>query len=81
MKPCVKCEYISRIPMQIGPQAHQVGMTNVCLHPEMADPVEGTPLPCQVVRSNENFCGIKGKNWKQQAPKAPDSDKKVIQLQ
>jgi len=63
----------------MGPQPNQVGMAHVCINPDLGDPVTGEPLMCQVCRSNENFCGIKGGKWKQRQA-TPTTDKKVIEL-
>jgi hypothetical protein len=67
--------------MQVS--ATQLAMMAVCLHPELQDPVEGTPLPCQTIRSNVEFCGIKGLKWKEN-DKVQDAEvtaeRKVIEL-
>lgn len=85
MKPCVNCMFCDRRSVMVAPG--QVQMMFVCTHPELLDPVEGSPLPCHTTRSNADFCGIRGIRWKEKAsnPKEPTeievlSDRKVIQL-
>lgn len=67
MKTCVGCEYHERAAMPVGqrPDGSLIhSMVATCVHSDLQDPVEGTRLPCQTLRSNEAFCGILGKKWK-----------------
>ena len=77
MKPCVTCEFSNRQVMTAPNGQPMVAFA--CLQPDLGDPITGEPLPCQICRSNAEFCGIKGKMWKQKQAK-PIEDKKVIQL-
>lgn len=43
----------------------QMAMVPTCEHPELRDPIQGEILPCQVTRSNEEFCGVSGKYWEE----------------
>ncbi len=80
MKACVNCEFVTRIALT-GPNGQPM-MAYACLQPDLQDPVEGNPLPCHTVRSNESFCGISGKKWKEKIKEAEviSEDRKVIQL-
>lgn len=79
MKACVNCEYVKRLALT-DPQGRPV-MAYACMHPDLQDPVEGTPIPCHTCRSNSDFCGIVGKKWKEKIKEAEViSDRKVIQL-
>lgn len=67
MKYCIGCEYVNEDVKQDQNGAF-VKML-FCGHEEGSDPVVGTPLPCNYCRSNESFCGIKGKLWKKKVDK------------
>lgn len=54
-------------------------MVDMCQNQDCSDPVEGTPLQCQVARSNAEFCGIKGVRYKEKS-KEPKPESKVIEL-
>lgn len=78
MKICHNCKHHNRAPVQVSPgQAH---MIDVCMSEDLRNPVDGTPMPCNVLRSNEIFCGILGKKF-QGKPKEEKKDAtNVIQL-
>jgi len=61
MKHCKKCSFSNYVAVQNGPQMQ---MVDVCTNEECSNPVDGSPIPCQVARSNEVFCGIKAKYFK-----------------
>ncbi len=61
LKHCVNCEFHVREPVQY--QNGQNGMASICQYAENTDPVDGSPLLCSVARTNENFCGLRGKYW------------------
>lgn len=71
MKHCVNCEFMSREPVDY--QNGSRGMASICSHDENTDPVDGSPLLCSIARTNENFCGLKGKYFakKKEPVKAP----------
>lgn len=62
MKHCKDCDFYKPLAVQVSPQHAQ--MMPHCTHEEASDPVTGEPLPCQVARTNPNFCGITGKYFK-----------------
>jgi len=78
MKLCTNCLHYKRH----GTVNNGRGMViELCLHPELPNPVDGTPLPCGIVREKENLCGISGKgfiNAPQDSPTAPTSEKSRI---
>lgn len=68
MKHCIECEFLNEDTQQ-NPQTGQFVKILSCGNEEGSDPVTGTPLPCNYCRSNESFCGIKGRLWKKKEAK------------
>lgn len=66
---CINCEFMDKRPAEVG--RGQMAMVPMCSNISCAEPVEGNPLPCQVARSNEAFCGMAGKHFakKKEVPK------------
>ena len=62
MKICVKCQFITKKGVQVGPQ--QMSMGYFCTHTNCCEPVTGDPLPANVARSAD-FCGLKGIYFKE----------------
>ena len=59
----------------------QMAMGFFCSHPEASEPVTGDPMPCNVARSTNDFCGLKAKYWTQiETLKAVPTPTSVIQL-
>jgi len=75
MKICIECNFaeMTTIETDRGPQR-----VLACRHDECRDPISGVPLPLTTARTQEAFCGIKGKFFKLKEEKKEES--KVIQL-
>lgn len=68
MKICVNCEFKENKVMDTP---HGLQSMFVCNHPECSDPVIGEPIPCNIARTNENFCGMKAKYYQKAEEKEP----------
>lgn len=77
MKICMECDFYKRATLQ-APDG-RVGMADICVNSECRDPVDGSPLPCQVARQQVAFCGIDAKHYRQKK-EAPKKEASVIQL-
>ena len=77
MKTCVTCQFKIKKPVQVSP--NEMAMGFFCEHQEVCEPVTGDPLPCNIARSTDNFCGVRGKYWKLRVEKE-DKPAPVIQL-
>ncbi len=84
MNYCKDCDYAKQSTFDgpPGPNGRPtMGRGLGCTHPELGHPVNGMVLPCDAVRMDDNFCGIKGKYFEIRAETAnvPD-DKPRIQV-
>lgn len=76
MKICIDCEFtkMTTIETDRGPQR-----VLACTYAECRDPISGVPLPLTTARTQEAFCGIKGRYFKLKEPEVKE-ESKVIQL-
>ena len=77
MKICLECEFAERKVMDT-PQGPQLG--GVCAHKECRDPINGTPLPLNIARTQDHFCGVPGRHYKLRVVEAKPAESNVIQL-
>lgn len=77
MRHCIDCNFHDKVATPMG--NNTMGMMDICLNPENFNPVDATPLPCGALRSNESFCGLRGKHFKQKE-KQPEPEGTLIQL-
>lgn len=71
VKLCVNCTYLGRITVDVAPG--KVGRVDACLHPDFVNPVNGHPLPVQVVREHKDLCTFHGYGFTQKANEATTS--------
>ncbi len=76
MKICISCDFYSKEPTAT-PEGYQ--MVPICKHHECRDPVTGNPMMCGVCRKMDEFCGLRGKHFKEVVSK-PVEDAQVIEL-
>lgn len=57
---CINCNFYKRVPFQ---QGNQAGMVAICAHPDFASPIDGSPLPVQMVRDHQDLCTFRGKGF------------------
>lgn len=76
MKICLECSNSQMITIETnqGPQ-RVLG----CTHGECRDPISGVPLPLTTARTQEAFCGIKGRFYEKKE-EVPKEEKSIIQL-
>jgi len=59
MKICIDCNFAEMVQI-----ANHPDKVLACTHGECRDPISGVPLPLTTARSQEAFCGIKGRYFK-----------------
>lgn len=79
MKLCTECKHHKRegVDTPKGP-----ALVHVCYHPDNCNPVDGSLFPCDMLRQQQAFCGLQGKNWeaKELTKEEPKAEASVIQL-
>lgn len=77
MKICLNCQFaeMTTIDTDRGPQR-----VLACHFEECRDPITGVPLPLTTARTNDVFCGVKGRYFKLKKEEEKKEESKVIQL-
>ena len=73
MKICIDCNHAEMVQIGHGEKVL------ACTHAECRDPISGVPLPLTTARTNDAFCGVKGRYFKLKEIIA-QPDKTIIQL-
>ena len=73
-KYCINCQHHKKEYIQ---QNGRAGAVVVCFHGDFRDPVTGEAMPCQVIRSNEHWCGLNGKGYTP-IPKEPEKPHLIV---
>jgi len=76
MKICIECDFAKMSTVETAQ-----GPTRVlcCKHEECRDPISGVPMPLTTARTQEVFCGIKGRYFKLKEVEVKE-ESNVIQL-
>lgn len=61
-KLCTNCVYHKRAPVQHG---QQMTLVSLCTHPELCNPVDGSPIPALMCRQEKELCGFTGRGFLQ----------------
>jgi len=73
MKICMDCNFCNMVQIGNGDKVL------ACTFEECRDPISGVPLPLTTARTNDVFCGVKGRYFKvKEVIAKPDT--KIIQL-
>lgn len=60
-KLCINCKYFGRITVEPAPG--RLARVPACLHPDFVNPIDGNPMPVQVVRDHAMMCTFHGKGF------------------
>lgn len=62
MKHCKSCAFVKIIEIPSSDR-HMGQIQYLCTHMENTDPVSGDEMPCNIARTQPDFCGLRGKHW------------------